>query len=167
MNILGDEVELDTHLWELVHMAILALLIETELLLVIRGFILDLDVAVILNTTANSGTNGRGTLDLAETVGRRERVRQGHEQVIDVRRAAEASGAGLLGQRDLEAVHVPVKAAVGARDDGSIRGGGREVALMAKDGLALGIFETEVVRCLLVTRAPRRMSMNTWKETTQ
>ena len=144
-------------------MAVLALLVEPKLLLVVGLVVLDLDVAIVLDAPRDSRSDGRGALDLAEAVGGRECVRQRHEQVVDVRRAAErASWAGLLGERDLQAVEMPEEAAVRARDDGAVWGRGGAVALVAEDGLALGVFQTEIVGSLFVADAiPRYISIDT------
>ena len=61
------------------------------------------------------------------------------------RTAEVMARAGLLCERNLKAVEVPVEAAVSAGNYGAVGGGGRAVALVAKDGFTLGVFETEVI----------------------
>lgn len=66
--LLRNKVELDAHLRELVHVAVLALLIEAQLSLIVGRVVLDLNVAVVLNTAADGRPDGGGAFDLAKAV---------------------------------------------------------------------------------------------------
>ena len=67
--LLRNKVELDAHLRELVHVAVLALLIEAQLSLIVGRVVLDLNVAVVLNAAADGRPDGGGAFDLAKAVG--------------------------------------------------------------------------------------------------
>lgn len=66
----GDEIELDTRLWELVNVTKLSQLVEALLFLGLAGIVLNLNVAIVLEAASGSWLLNRCTLNLSESMRR-------------------------------------------------------------------------------------------------
>lgn len=102
-------------------MTVLSVLVETLLLFVFTWLSLDLDVAVVLNTSRYGRFDRRSALDPSESVSRSKYSWNLSEEIINMRWASPLSSLGrLLGQRIWKTVQMPVKTTEAARDDHAV-----------------------------------------------
>jgi hypothetical protein len=97
-------------------------------------------MAVVSGTASPGRSDGRGTFELTITMSGAQIERQDIHEVVDMRWASPLlTRVGFLGHRGFEAVKMPIKATVTARNDQAIWSRGGLVACMAEDWFALGV----------------------------